>query len=73
MGYQPNFKPSNNYRQIERNLRRNLHKRPLTSFQELEKLMNPVKKNLVPSYNSLRNKLIKTQAQKGIPVLLQKY
>ena len=72
MGYQPNFKPTNNYHRIERLLSNKLQKRPLSTFQELEKFMQPVNRNLIYSYNSLRNRLIKKQTMSEIPVLLQK-
>jgi len=72
MGYQPTFKPTNNYHRIERLLSNQLQKRPLSTFQELEKFMQPVNSNLVYSYNSLRNRLIKKQSMSKIPILLQK-
>lgn len=72
MGYQPTFKPTNNYHQIERLLSSKQQKQPLSTFQELEKFMQPENRNLIYSYNSLRNRLIKKQTMAKIPVLLQK-
>ena len=71
MGYQPNFKPSNNYLQIQHILNRKQDKLPASTFQELEQFMQPTNKNLVPSYNSLQNRLIKRQIRTEIPVLFQ--
>jgi len=73
MGYQPNFKPSNNYLQIQHVLNRKQNKLPASTFQELEQFMQPTNKNLVPNYNSLRNRLIKKQIMTEIPVLFQKF
>ena len=72
MGYQPNFKSSNNYLQIRHVLNRKQNKLPASTFQELEQFMQSTNKNLVPSYNSLRNRLIKKQIMTEIPVLFQK-
>jgi hypothetical protein len=73
MGYQPKFKPSNNYLQIQHLLNRKQDKLSASTLQELEQFMQPTNKNLVPSYNSLRNRLIKKQIMTEIPVLFQKF